>query len=409
MTTLHLSINGTRRVTAAEVRFPSVGVWVAEVVLDTAEPLAGRVTLALGSLKLSGTVDPSPLDAFVEARRVTIIGGGGGWATELAAKGYHNDAGVKRSTVLQDAAREAGETIVLGTGVEARLPADYSRHRGAASQVFEHVAPGLPWWVDAAGVTQVATARPTTEIAKGADLEVLDVQSSVVLAGDPGAIGVGSILRDSRLEGPFEVRELVVQATPEEVRMVAHDRGGRGGRLAQAVRDLVEGILAEKLQGLYRYRVVSMIGDRAQLQALTKGRHPNILPASLACGIAGGWAELAGGAEVLVGFEDGSPLRPLIVGYTPKGRPGHVPTVAALDGDAVELGDAEAFVHRIGDKSAGPVVTAAGSIITVNNPDGSTVILTDASNVSQWAVTGTAAPPGQLLAVAAEGSGKVKA
>lgn len=110
MTELHYSLNG-RRVIAADVRLPPSGVWTADLDLDeAAAPLTGAAVVQLGALTLRGTVDPTHSGEFADARRVRVLGGAGGWGKELPPRSYHNDAGVKRSTILQDAAREAGET-----------------------------------------------------------------------------------------------------------------------------------------------------------------------------------------------------------------------------------------------------------------------------------------------------------
>jgi hypothetical protein len=199
--------------------------------------------------------------------------------------------------------------------------------------------------------------------------------------------------------------------------MVAYSRSqGPGGRLLDPLLDLMRSVRDEQLPGLYRYRVVSMSGDRVRLQAVAKGRWPDVLPCRVGAGIAGGWASPALGSIVVVAFEDEDRSRPLIVSATPKGQPGHVPTIAALDAQEVRLGGAAAAVHRVGDTGSGGSFALA--------PGGAAVIYFDPDGTPLWSLAGTvgAAPVvfaitpsgdptklGNVITKAENGSPKVKA
>lgn len=420
MAKLFASVNG-RRVIAADIRLPWQGVWSADLTLDEAGPaLSGAVTIEVGGLTLRGTVDLQHGGEFANARELRVLGGAGGWGTELPPRSWHNDAGVKVSEVLRAAATEAGETVALGAGVEARLGPDYIRERGPASAAFMGAAPAAAWWVDTAGVTQVATARPTAELAKGADVEVLDLdalEGTAELAGDPAAVPVGTILRDGRLAAPLVVRELAIVLDETSLRMSAYSRSdGPGGRLLDPLMDMMRGVRDERLPGLYRYRVVAMSGDRVKLQAVTRGRWPDVLPCPVGAGIAGGWASPALGSIVLVAFQDEDRAHPVIVSATPKGQPGHLPTIAALDGQEVRLGGAAAAVHRVGDKGAGGTFTLgpAGAAVIYSDPDGTplwSIAATAGGAPVVFALTPVGDPTklGKVITKAGEGSPKVKA
>ena len=378
MTDLFCSAAG-RRVHKATLRLPWSGIWAFDGDLDEAgADVTGRIEVVFGGLKLSGPVDPRNSGPGAEGRHVRVYGGALGWAKELPPKPYHNDAGVKASEVLRGAALEAGETLSFDTGLEAKIGGDFVRERGAASQVFADVLPAAVWWVDLSGVTQVAASRPSVELDAGADLELLDYDPSnrvATLAGAPDAVKIGTTLRPARFGGrlaaPVVVRELVYSLAGQEVRIAAHETSDEaGGRILGPLVKLMRRVRDEQLPGLYRYRVVSTDGDRAKLQAVTKGRWPDVLPCALGAGIAGGWADLTPGAVVSVGFEDESPANPIILSYTPKGRPGHVPPVAALNGQRVDLGGGGKGVVRKDDVGKGPVVSAADPAITITNPDG---------------------------------------
>lgn len=422
MTALFCSVAG-RRVTTATLRLPWSGVWCLDADLDEAgAEITGRVSVTLGGLTLSGTVDTGASGAWAEGRHVRVYGGALGWSKELAPRGYHNDAGVKASEVLRGAAQEAGEVLVIGAGLDAKIGADYVRERGAASTTFEAVLPAAVWWVDLLGTTQIAAARPSAELAANAELELLDYDPAArvaTLAGAPEAVQIGTVLRPARfgarLSAPVMVRELVYSVSGHEIRIVAHESSDEpGGRLLGPLKRLARAVRDEKLPGLYRYRVVSTSVDRVQLQAVTKGRWPDILPCSLGAGIAGGWADLAPGAIVAVSFLDEDRALPQIVSCTPKGQPGHVPPIAALDGDEVQLaGGGNGVVRKDDLGDGGTFTTAVPGQLTWTGPDGSVWNITFQSAAPGSPVALVIVPvsgaPGKLVTKAVDCSAKVTA
>lgn len=421
MTALFASVAG-RRVYRATLRLPWSGVWAFDADLDEAgAELAGRVEVRFGGLVLSGTVDPANSGPWAEGRHVRVYGGANGWGSVLTPKAFHNDNGVRRSEVLRVTALQAGETIALDAAVEAFVGNDFVREAGAASAVFEAVVPGAVWWVDASGVTQVAATRPTVELAPGADLELVDYDPSnkiAVLAGDFTAVQIGTILRPAwsqgRLSAPVLVRELVYTLAEDEIRIAAHETSNEpGGRLLGPLVRIARRVRDERLPGVYRYRVVSMKEDgRVVLQAVNKGRWPDVVPCSLGAGIAGGWASLALSSEVLVAFEDEDRVRPFVISYTPKGRPGHVPVIAALNGEEVQLGGGGNGVVRKADLGDGGTWTAASNVLTYTGEDGKSWTITAA--MVGGAVSFTVAPvdstsPGKVITKAVGCSSIVKA
>lgn len=179
------------------VRLPPVGVWTAEVELVAPVTLSGAVALVVGDLTLAGTVvRGGPVEGVAS---YLVTGGAGGWSglppgAPIAAKGYRNDAGVKLSTVLQDAAKAAGERLVLAA--DKSIGVAFARHAGPAWDVLARLCPS--WWVDAAGVTQVGP-RPATPItAKSKVLAWKRARSIKVLSVDvlapfvPGALLEGA-------------------------------------------------------------------------------------------------------------------------------------------------------------------------------------------------------------------------
>ena len=192
---------------------PPIGPWFADFDLVDDTVVSGRVTLQVGGLSLSGTVDARHDGTQGVVRRTRVVAGAGSWGRGVPAKHYHNDAGVRALLVAQDAAREAGET--LGTfSVTGAVGVDYVRSSGAASLALVDVIGSTPWYVDYDGVTQVAE-RATSMPAHGAYvLEDYDPRARVatLAVDDLTALGVGSVLSEG-LDAPQTVRELVVDVT----------------------------------------------------------------------------------------------------------------------------------------------------------------------------------------------------
>jgi hypothetical protein len=333
MTDFYATLDG-HRVVSASVHVPGIGVWFADVELEGAPELAARATLALGELRLAGTVDRQGSSAGTVWLR--LVGGAGGWSRLLPPRSYHSDAGVRARTVAEGAAREAGEELGGFLVDVDRLGVDYVRSAGPASQTLADVAGPAPWWVDFEGRTHVG---PRGEVgAASGSYEVTDVapdEKLVTLAVDDlRAIAIGSVLSE-RLDAPLTVREYSIELEPEAVRVRAWcgTPATSEGRIARALRAIVRSTTAGRiLGGPWRYRVARMIaGGRAELEAVVRDASlPNIGPVSMWPGVAGASVELDVGAELLVDFIDGDRRQPIVRGFAPKGGAGHVPLALVL-------------------------------------------------------------------------------
>jgi hypothetical protein len=350
MTAPFATLDG-HRLTAVRLTIGNTGPWHAEVDFEGEPEVSGRVTMKLGALELVGTLVAEQSGTFGLQRKARLVAGGGGWASELGRKAYHNDAQVKAQTVAADAARECGET--LGTFVPSaeRIGVDFVRDVGPASRVLERVIGGAPWWVDYAGVTQVgprAAVSATTGTYEVLAYEPRD-RLATLAVDDLTTVGIGSILTD-RLDAPQTVRELEVVVTADEVRVMVWCGGSEAGpgNLAGLLTAIARKATDGPLFGKYRYRVVRMSADRVECQAVRAGAGlPDVLPVSMWAGVAGAHAELTPGAEVLLEFIEGDRTMPILAGFAGKDGVGHVPVsltlcgstqAAARQGDLVQSG-----------------------------------------------------------------------
>lgn len=330
--------------TRVELYVPGFGAWYAVVDFEAAPDLSGRVTLSLGDLQLVGTIDPRHSGSFAEQRRFRIVAGAGGWGTQIPAKAYHNDAGVRALTVAQDAAREAGETIGTFAPSEERIGIDYVRQIGAASRGLERAIGAARWWVDYAGVTQVGD-RSETSATNNEDYEVLEFNPREKLltlgVDDLRKIAIGSEITE-RLDEAMIVRELTIEVIPDHVRVFAWcGASAPGTRLGDAFRTLVNKATNSRIFGKWRYRVQQMSGDRVELQKISDAAGlPSILPISMLPGLAGAHSALTPSAEVVVEFLEGDPTKPIVTGFIGKGGPGFTPVSTLIDATTeIKLGD----------------------------------------------------------------------
>jgi hypothetical protein len=220
MTDLFVSLQNQRALTA-RLCVPFAGLWVADVDLDAAAELAGAVEMRIGTLALRGTVDPRFCGSFGQASRYRILAGKGGWSRPVTPKHYHNDAGVKLSTVALDAAREVGESLQLLPDVERRVGIDFVRAAAPASRILGQLLGAVPWWVGFDGATFAGT-RPTTEAGKGVELLAFEPRQKIasLAVDDLRTFGIGTVLR-ARLDRPLTVRSFEVHITRGAMRVSA--------------------------------------------------------------------------------------------------------------------------------------------------------------------------------------------
>lgn len=333
MTTTHLLVGGAPALSIT-LHVPPMGAWWLEAALEGDPDLSGSVEVAIGdSLTLRGTIVSG--GSFADQRTVRVVAGGGGWGSLLAARAYHSDAGVTALSVAQDAATAAGETLGSFSPSAPTIGVDFVRASGPASAALEAAAGGTPWWVGFDGLTVVGT-RSTSAPAPGSyQILAFDPITSIatIAADDLATIAVGSTLAaEERMPTAQTVRELRFEITPDTATIVAwcgafdSDRG----RAARALEALVRRVLAEKLYGSIRYRVMRTNGDRVELQAIAPG-YPDIGPISYAPGLAGAHSTLQVGAEVLVEFIEGDRTRPRVTHFAGKDGVGWTPTATTID------------------------------------------------------------------------------
>lgn len=300
----------------------------------------GLDVLTIEGLAVNGTFDGGQ---FAEQRLGQFVGGADGWGSDVEARGYHNDAGVKASTVVSDLATAVGETVdVTGLG-DRRLGVDFARGATTATATLNRIAPD--WYVGLDGVT-VFAAR-TSELAAAETYRVLDFDSHQRVADldpdDPSTLAVGDQID---VNGSTEtIRTLTIEQDGDKLTT----RAWVGGDLTSLsdfgdrLRDVIRTLMPTQLHGIFRYRVAGVNQTRFDLQPVsTNSGLPDLSSVEMwtAPGIHG---KLALGVNCGVQFLDGDAAQPVITAVGGQFQANHEPDNLDLGGPGgtgvVRVGD----------------------------------------------------------------------
>jgi hypothetical protein len=323
-----ITLNGLRCVSARFV-FPYQGPWFADVdvdpdVIEAAIPLTllptpiVLVVDAVPPVTLLGVVDPRYSGTFVASARFRVVGGHGGWDKQVRAQQFAPGA-VLSTLVYETTALEVLETVAdLEPTI---LGVNYARSAGPARRVLD-AASG--WWVDP--VTGITFVGPRPPAIPDLSLEVLewDATSKTATAACDTLILPGTPLVDARIgESPVTVRDVEQTFGPDSVRATLWCSSEPESRLTTALRNAVLEFAGVVYSRIRMYRFVAGTAGAMALQAVSRdpltgegAPLPDLLAIPEWSGVSGITTELAPSLEVLVGFVDGDPTEPVVLGYS---------------------------------------------------------------------------------------------
>jgi hypothetical protein len=161
------TLNGAG-VIEGRIELPRTGAWMADLAVDTADAIEGRVVLDLNGFQLNGTVRRG--GAVSDTSIIRVVGGAGGLSRTLEPLAYQ---GVPLRVPLQDALAACGEAFEQGGDPElgATFLPFWIRARGRAgllvSQLVRQLEDGA-WRVLPSGAVWAGTERwPEAELAEG--------------------------------------------------------------------------------------------------------------------------------------------------------------------------------------------------------------------------------------------------
>lgn len=399
----------------------SRGPWFADLDLDpSSDPVSladvpsGQAVLTisptgLAPIVLRGTIEADAAGRFVSSVPVRLVAGGGGWSGVVPAEHFHSDGGISSVTVEQATAAVIGETVVDASPVSLGL--DWDRLEGPARRVFGD----RDWYVDAAGVTQVASRPTATPDASVQLLEWHPIEQHGIVAAD-ALVLPGTVLTDPRFDGPITVRDVSQTFTPQGSRAEVWCGGVAGGRLLPLLTNLVRELGGVQNLKTFAYRIVSQGSDgRLTLQPVpnpdgSPSDAPILDPVSVWPGMAGLSAEYALSSQVLVTLVGGNPGLPVVVGFD--GGPGStLPLSVTLDATGtVHVGPGAKIVELAGGTVP---VAGEGCVVACVFPSGTMitgVVTSPALNPQPpftAPFTGTMTMPGVIMGTIQNGLTKV--
>jgi hypothetical protein len=314
---------GSEPASRARVQIPAYGLPFVDVELTEPATITGDTTLTIGGLtQACAVMSGGPTDGKARYR---LVGGAGGWGLKLK-KGppYNDDAGVKLSTILTDAARACGET--LGALPATRLGPHFARPEQYAYELLNQLAPRA-WYVDAAGVTQFGARAPGTYTGDGTIVRVDHGVGVVELALDALDAtlvpGVSITLADGTTTPA--ATDVEYEVTPDRLTCRVYWGAQRADKWADLFMALFPWM---RWIGTWEYRVVTQEGERLNLQPVrTATGMPDLARVPVRPGVAGFRSDVKLGELVLVAFADRDPSRPQVTNHDHADSPGWIPTL----------------------------------------------------------------------------------
>ena len=339
-----MTVNG-KRVVSGSITFPYYGAWTADLEIDTPTAISDAVTLVIGDLTVRGTVIRQAV--FSDDLSARIVGGGAGWRKTLPARGYSHAAGVKLSSVLSDAARESGESIVVSP--DRVLGLHYTRDEAKAENVLDLLLDG-EWWIDTSGVTQMVArsasriATPFTVISRSGARGQLEIATESISQWQPGRTFTASTVPDVQT-----ISSVTIEATNEgKVRLHVLTVDSARERLRSDLRSLIRAELAAlTYAGEWEYVIASATSSTVDATP-TDDRMPPITKCPMRPGLMGETVTPTPGSKCRIVFVNQDPARPECVGIV------GTPVLTVIDASTfVRIGAGLVPAIKAGDLAGG--------------------------------------------------------
>ena len=339
------TLNGAELLSATLI-IPRYGVWIADVEVANAAALSGAATLVLADQTFEGTIEPKG-GPYSTRAWYRVVGGANGWAKVVPSKPYRSQAGVKASTVLGDAARDAGEQLAPFT--DWRVGPAWTRLEDQAARVLDLLAPEA-WYVDESGVTHLGVRTAGTWSTAHRLLEARPDRNWVRIAAE----SIAGLVPGAQLEG-LEAATVRHELKSDRLQTLVFgtDSPMAGDRLIQWIVRIVRALTRGTFfHGLYEYRITGGAGGYLDVQPVKRSLGlPTAKNVPVRVGAYGARGTPATNSTALVGFINGDPSTPFVHSFAGEwAGESSVPSESDLFAQVVKLGDATATLLARADK-----------------------------------------------------------
>jgi hypothetical protein len=294
-------------VLAAPLTMPRVGLWSADVVVDTDDvtKLQGRIDLELGDVHFKGKA--YRVAAFQGRTELRMVAGAGGLDAQLPARFYRE---VPVSVPLGDILASCGETLstTAETATLSRGLDTWTRSRGTGGTAIQQLSEtvGFSWRALADGTIWVGTETWPELKADGELIDEFPADGRATFALDHALLKPGVTFRSRRVGGV--VHRLTGSSFRTEV--LFEPDGSLWSRLRGAFEAFVRALVAPTLYyGQFPAQVVSQGADGSLDLKPDDQRIPEMSGVPIRWGIPGFKAVVPAGTRVLVGFDGGDPRK----------------------------------------------------------------------------------------------------
>jgi hypothetical protein len=297
----------------AHILQPRVGVWTADLAIDTADALSEGASVsikAVGGNTYKGTIMPGRSAVFVGMASVRVAAGAGGMSKPATPQYYQ---GAKVSDIVGGLLNDAGETLassadqtLLNTVVDSWLVMKQPVSR-ALTVLLGKLAPGYSWRMLVDGTLWVGRESWPTSSASFEILAQRPADAATEIGTETINVSAGENLPDV---GNASHVEHWVKA--DRVRsIVTCETGTPGDRIKGALLAMAKGAVPGiDYLGYYRCKVVSQSGQKVDLAPDDPRLGQSVTSVPLRHGLPGIEVTITSGCYVRLGWDNGDPRLP---------------------------------------------------------------------------------------------------
>jgi len=302
-----LTANG-KPVLEGKISMPRTGAWTAELSVDSASALEGKIALVCEALSWSGTVVGGGV--YSDMTHLRVVGGAGGLGKRLEPKFYRN---TPASIVLADLLRETGEKLSTTTTASFAKNLQWWQ-RGRAASAGEELEAlfadlGLNWRILRDGTLWAGVDTYPVQAIEHTLLENHPDEGRIVVSSElpsllPAVTFDGAkVARVTHELGPVKARTEVIFARESALTV----------DFVESLKAFVRKMLAPTLYlGSYAGTIVQQNADGSLEWVPDDERLAGMSGVPIELGIPGSSVKVATGTRCAIGFRNGDKKKPYV-------------------------------------------------------------------------------------------------